>query len=253
MAERFNYTGRQSIESHTVHVTLVEQGERHWFTAKIDFEEYKFPTSARVFIEAYVKNHLLRFDFGTVGAFAAPENTSLDEFGDDVASILYRVKVVAADARRTILAMPSRGVGVRAENAEGGASDCILPVGRLPDGSEQVWAMDYELDYPRLCINRKIERSVTQDDMFVALVYPAALRNVLEYTFLLHVDGKDCKWADDWKQFAAENLETPFPQLSGAAAYDEADREAVRDWIEDVVEAFVADAGLVEKVIGGAM
>jgi len=252
MAERFNYTGRQTIEPSTVHVRLMEQGDRRWFTASVDFDQYDLSSSARVFIEAYIKNHLLRFDFGTVGAFAAPKDTSLNEFGDEVADVLYRVKVVADDVRRSILAMPSRGVGVRAENTEGGAADCILPISRLPDGSEQVWAMDYDLDYPRLCINRRFDMSVVHEDMFVALVYPAALRGVLEYTFLRHVDGKGCKWADDWKQFAAETLSCPFPAISGAAEYDAADVESVSDWIEDAVETFVANTGLVDKVIGGA-
>lgn len=251
MAERFNYTNRRTIESHHVHVTLVRKGEQVNFTAKIDFAEYDFPPSARVFIEAYIKNHLIRFAFGTVGAFAAPDSTDLADFGDEVESVLYRVKVVAADEKRTILGLPSRGVGVRAENADGGASDCILPLGKLPKGSQLVWAMDYEKGYPRLCINRELEDQVARGDAFIALVYPAALRHVLEYTFLQRHDGQGCDWADDWKRFAAENLGEEYPALSGKPVYDEQDLQDLQDWIDAVVESFVDGADLVKKMNGG--
>lgn len=251
MAERFNYTNRRTIESSHVHVTLIQKGDQASFAATVDFAEYGFPPSARVFIEAYIKNHLIRFDFGTVGAFGPVQPTSLADFGDEVASILYRVKVVVADEKRTILGLPGRGVGVRAENADGGASDCILPLGKLPKGSQQVWAMDYEKGYPRLCTNRDLDPNVVKSEAFVALVYPVALRSVLEYTFLLNHDGQGCAWADDWKQFAAQNLGEEFPALSGKPRYDEQDLQDLQDWIEAVVESFVAGSGLVGKLNGG--
>lgn len=253
MAERFNYTNRAAIAGNHVHVRLAKQGGDWRFTAKIDFEHYQFPASGRVFIEAYRKNLLIRFDFGTVGAFAAPADTSVAVFGDDVSAILYRVKVVGNDAHRSILGMSSRGIGVRAENGEGGASDCILPLGRLPAGSEQVWAMDFEGEYPRLCVNRDLDPAALKADFFLALVYPAALRSVLEYTFLRHFDGKDCAWADDWKQFAAVNLEEPFPDISDSTEIDVGYCQTITDWIKNVLDAFVANAGLVEKVNGGAL
>lgn len=252
MAERFNYTNRATIDNHHVHVALVKQGDDARFSAKIDFSAYQFPASARVFIEAYRKNQLIRFDFGTVGAFAAPANTSVAAFGNDVGAVLYRVKVVGNDAHRSILGMPNRGIGARAENAEGGASDCILPLGHLPRDSEQVWAMDFDGEYPRLCINRDLEPAALKADFFIALVYPAALRSVLEYTFLRHFDGRDCAWADDWKQFAAENLQEPYPDISDSTDIDAAYCQTISDWIENVVDAFVANAELVAKVNGGA-
>lgn len=253
MAERLNYTNRQTIESADVHITLEKKGMHDSFAARIDFENYKFPSSARVFIEAYINNHLVRFDFGTVGEFGPQVSTDLSDFGDEVESILYRVKVVAADEKRTILGLPSRGVGIRAENAYGGASDCILPLGKLPKESGLVWAMDYEKGYPRLCINPELDPSVHKSDAFIALVYPTALRSVLEYTFLLHHDGQGCNWADDWKRFATENLGEDFPALSGKHEYDEEDLEAINDWIDDVVESFVAGSDLVKKLNGGVV
>lgn len=253
MAERLNYTNRQTIESGDVHVMLVPKGAHPTFTARIDFAEYDFPSSARVFIEAYIKNHLIRFDFGTVGSFGPVGPTDLSDFGDDVESVLYRVKVVAADEKRTLLGLPSRGVGIRAENSYGGASDCILPLGKLPKESGLVWAMDYEKGYPRLCTNPALDASIVKGDAFVALVYPTALRSVLEYTFLLHHDGQDCAWADVWKRFAAENLETVFPALSGKPIYDEDDLQSLNDWIDDVVESFVSGSDLVKKLNGGVV
>ena len=251
MAERFNYTNRRTIESHHVHITLVRKGELTSFVASVDFAEYAFPPSARVFIEAYIKNHLIRFDFGTIAKFGSLVNTDLSDFGEEAACILYRVKVVADDAKRTILGLPNRGVGVRAENADGGASDCILPLGKLPKGSEQVWAVDYDKGYPRLCVNRELDSQVAKVASFVALVYPAALRNVLEYTFLLHHDGQGCEWADDWRLFAKENLGVEYPALSGKPVYDEQDLQDLQDWIEAVVESFVSGADLVKKLNGG--
>ena len=253
MAEHFNYTGRKEIDNHDLHITLVQQGGSSRFKADFDFAPYDFASDAKVFIEAYIKNHLIRFDFGTVGAFAAPESTSLDEFGEEVGTVLYRIKVVADDERKTILGMPRRGIGKRADNAYGGcAPDCILPIGKLPPNSEQVWAMDFSGDYPRLCVNASLEPTAPKEGFFIALVYPAALRSVLEYTFIQHHDGKDCTWADDWKEFAGVNLDEPFPDIADYPKLDDGYRQVISDWIDNVVESFVAGAGLVDKVNGAA-
>lgn len=251
MAERFNYTNRAVIEHRDVHIHLVRQGDDVRFKAAIDFEHYQFPDEARVFIEVYRGNHLVRFDFGTVGAFALPKSTSIAEFGEEAGAVLYRVKVVGADERKSILGMPNRGIGKRADNAEGGASDCLLPVNLLPEGTEQVWALDFEGDYPRLLVNRNLDKSVLDKDAFVALVYPAALRDVLGYTFLMHHDGKGCIWAEDWKQFAAVNLDEPFPDIADLPELDDAYRQTVSEWIDNVVESFAAGGGLADKVNGG--
>ena len=251
MTERFNYTGRVIIEDHDVHIHLIHQGEAVWFKATIDFNNYQFPPDARVFIEAYRLTHLARFDFGTVGNFTAPASTSLAEFREEVPRVRYRVKVVASDERKTILGMPNRGRGKYADNAEGGGAVCLLPVNLLPEYSRQVWAVQIDDDGPHLGMNRKLDKMLLEKEEFIALVYPAALKEVLSYTFLLHHDGKGCKWADDWKQFAADNLDEPFPNIADWPEINEAYREAVSEWIEDVAESFSSEADFLGMVTGG--
>ena len=241
MARSFNYTKRREIAKSSIRVSVSSTDPRHCFAATFDLASYDFDSSARVYVEAYRKNQLLRFDFGTAGKIAAPSNTSLAAFGDDMMGIRFRVKVVASNAEKTILGMSK---SFRAENDEGGAADCILPISRLPKENENVWEIDFEDDGPTLAINANLEKQVVQKSYFLALVFPAVIREVLTYAFIENNPDELGEWTEDWKRFALDLGADEFPSFSGDDR--EKDVQALRQWIASAVQAFVHGKGLTD-------
>lgn len=241
MARSFNYTKRREIAKSSIRVSVSSTDPRHCFAATFDLASYDFDSSAKVYVEAYRKNQLLRFDFGTVGKIATPSSTSLAAFGDDMMGIRFRVKVVASNAEKTILGMSK---SFRAENDEGGAADCILPISRLPKEKENVWEIDFEDDGPTLAINANLEKQVVQKSYFLALVFPAVIREVLTYAFIENDPDELGEWTEDWKRFALDLGADEFPSFSGDDR--EKDADLLRPWIDSAVQAFVRGKGLTD-------
>lgn len=241
MARSFNYTKRREIAKSSIRVSVSSTDPRHCFAATFDLTSYDFDSSARVYVEAYRKNQLLRFDFGTVGKIAAPSDTSLAAFGDVMMGIRFRVKIVAQNAEKTILGMSK---SFRAENDEGGAADCILPISRLPKENENVWEIDFEDDGPTLAINANLEKQVVQKSYFLALVFPAVIREVLTYAFIENNPDELGEWVEDWKRFALDLGADEFPSFSGDDR--EKDVPALRQWIASAVQAFVRGKNLTD-------
>ncbi len=241
MARSFNYTKRREIAKSSVRVSISATGKGHSFATVFDLAEYGFALDAKVYVEAYRKNQLLRFDFGTVGSLAAPGSTSLSAFGEEVAGLRFRAKVVAANAEKTILGMSK---SFRAENDEGGAADCILPISRLPKENENVWEIDFTDDGPTLAINASLEKQIVQKSYFHALVFPAVIREVLTYAFIENDSEELGEWTEDWKNFALMLGADDFPELSGDDR--EKDADLVKPWINSAVKAFVHGKNLTE-------
>ncbi len=242
MARSFNYTKRKTIDKTSARIAISSMGGHHGFSVVFALDEYGFDDSAKVYVECYRKNQLLRFDFGTVGAIAVPADVSLDAFGDDTMGLRFRVKVVAANVDKTILGMSK---SFRAENDEGGAADCILPLMRLPKENENVWEIVYTDDGPNLAINATLEKQVVQMDYFLALVFPAVIREILTYAFIENNGDELGEWTEDWKRFALALGAEEFPKLSGGDDRDD-DKDALRKWIDSAVHAFVHGKGLAE-------
>lgn len=242
MARSFNYTKRTEIAKASARVVVSGVGTHHEFEVAFDLSEYDFDPSAHIYVECYRKTQLLRFDFGTIGAIQPPADVSLDDFGEDVMGLLFRVKVVAATPEKTILGMSK---SFRAENDEGGAADCILPLVHLPPDNENVWEIDFRDEGPALGINIGLDKQIVQKSYFVALVFPAVIREVLSYAFLEHQDGDLGEWTEDWKRFAVALGAPEFPPLSSGDNRED-DEEKIRDWIDRAVQAFVRGKSLAD-------
>ena len=239
MARSFNYTKRADIAKTSARVMVSGAGAHHVFSVLFALGEYGFAADARVYVECYRKNQLQRFDFGSVGALVPPADVSLDAFGDDVMGLRFRVKVVSATPEKTILGMSK---SFRAENDEGGAADCILPLARLPKENENVWEVEFTDDGPQLAINAELEKQVVQKSYFVALVFPAVIREILTYAFVENCDGDLGEWTDDWKRFVLALGGPEFPSVSRDA--DDDGLDLIRQWIVAAVQAFVCGKGL---------
>ena len=241
MPRSFNYTNRRDISKEAAKIRISRDGEHHSFSAVLNFERYSFAQDANVYIEAYRKNQLLRFNFGKVGAIVVPQDTSLDAFGDNMMSIRFRIKVVSANTEKTILGMSKSFL---AENDEGGAADCILPISRLPRDNENVWEIEYTDDGPTLAINAELDKQIVQKNYFMVLVFPAIIREVLTYAFIENKPDELGDWVEDWKAFALMLGATEFPQVTGEDR--EKDADLIRPWIESAVAGFVHNKNLTE-------
>jgi hypothetical protein len=249
MLRKLNFTERtripgaaSSFELHREHDGILA------FDAKLDLSAIAAPSGARVYIEAQYRTSYMRFDYGSIGALVIPENRRLTDIDSD-RLVRFRVKIVdlSRGERRIVAASPD--ILVSCDRAGSGARVSLLPV-NFDDLGDQVWRIHFEADQPVLELNNRIDSIETlarNDPQFFALVYPAAIREVLTHYLLIERwnaedepdgDAGGSEWPELWMRWGRE--------LTGESApSDSDDREA---WIGDVVAAFCGLHRTVEKM-----
>lgn len=121
--------------------------------------------------------------WGTVGALQPPVSRALAEF-DSPDDVLFRVRVTSPgtpeEPHGLLLAEADR-IRLRAPEDLNDPRTPLLPVVPSHDLGDLLWRIDYE-DHPRLLINADAGdyKQIGLEPGFVAVVYPAALREVLE-------------------------------------------------------------------------
>lgn len=229
MLRKLNFTDRVKIPRSSARVTLRRDDDGVLvFDPRLSFDGVAVPPSARVFIEAYYRTSFMRFDCGSVGAFAPPADRRLTDI-EGTGVVRFRVKLV--DGHR-ILAVAD-DIVVSEERRETSGRMPLLPVNFTGDLGQQAWRIAFEPNGPVLELNNRIDaiRDLARGDAaFFALVYPAAVRQVLAQILL--VDGHDAhqdgdEWWSLWLRWA-ERYASPLPR----------DAEEAPFWIEEVVAAF---------------
>jgi hypothetical protein len=231
MIRRLNYTGRIRLSREDTQIVLEQQNDKFSFRADLRLGDYKLPSDALVFVEAYRQSIWMRFAFGTVGAVLPAANRVLSEF-DTPEDVRFRVKVTKAADQHILLAAADEIPLRRADEQEGGRLP-LLPV-KPEDLEHQLWRLDFSDDKPRLLINSSAGdwRAIARSPAFHALVYPAALREVL--TRVLIIDGHDDRddlddWRSLWMRFAVS-----LPGMDSPPSED----EGRYDWVDSAVQAF---------------
>ncbi|HVS30735.1 MAG TPA: hypothetical protein VMS98_04685 [Thermoanaerobaculia bacterium] len=239
MLRKLNFTERTRIPLSATRIVLRRDAAGVLtFDAALDLTAVAAPPDARVYIEAQYRTSYMRFECGTVGEPRVPEERLLTGIDSD-RIVRFRVKIV--DDQRRVLAS-SNDVVVSAESGDTGTRISLLPV-NFDDLGDQVWRIHFEGGQPVLELNNRIEgieRLARSDPAFFALVYPAAVREVLTRLVLLDgADGEDSgEWPDLWIRWARELVDSALP--SGAD-----DRGA---WIDDVVVAFCGRHRVADKM-----
>ncbi len=244
MIRRLNYTGRIKIHRNDVRLATCEVDGCWRFDADVRLKDYELPAEALVFVEAYRQTTWMRFPFGTVASIQAPlpEKRRLSEF-DSAEGIRFRVKVTQPKDQHILLAAADRiPLGKPEDYAN---KESLLPV--VPDQlGDELWRVDLD-DDPRLLVNQSAAsdwRQFALSPVFVSLVYPAVLRQVL--TAVLgegHRDVEDdADWRSKWLRFA-----TLLPGVDPAPPSDEEGIDAALRWIDDAVAAFARKLALKEK------
>jgi hypothetical protein len=232
---RLNYTARQRIARSDVDLVIRgQEANEPYFDAALRLSEYSFPPDARVVVEAYRQTILMRFDFGSVSVPKVPTDRRLTDFLS-VENILFRLKVTAASVRPGVLLGEAEQLQPHEPNEEPQLRLALLPVVPM-DLEEEVWRIDFE-GGTRLLINRNLRdwRQTAVSKEFRGLVYPAALRQILERILLIEKyfsTDDPVEWRSRWLQFAARIPGSGSPPPQGAS------EDQIFDWIDDAVAAF---------------
>jgi hypothetical protein len=241
MLRKLNFTDRAKVSRANVRVTLRRDDDGVLvFDPTLSLEDLAAPADARVFIEAYHRTSYMRFDCGTVGAIAVPADRRLTDI--ESSSVRFRIKIVDDRAHRIVAVADDIRV---TEHAPGpGQESPLLPVQFTDEIDQQAWRILFEPDTPVLQLNNRIsgiEKLAKEDSLFFALVYPAAVREIL--TRILLVEGHDVfeqtgEWWSLWIRWASRYTNTPMPS----------DPDDAPQWIEDVVGAFCSQHRVVDRI-----
>jgi len=243
MLRKLNFTERAKIARTNVRVTLRREADGVLaFDPQLSFDGVDLVPTARVFIEAYYRTSFMRFDCGSVEAFAPPADRRLTEI-DGTSVVRFRVKVVDNSRNdHRIIAVADDLVVTEEQPAVSGRMP-LLPVSFTAALEQLPWRIAHEPG-PVLELNSAIDDIhdlAKHDATFFALVYPAAIREILIH--ILVVEGHDAhetgdEWWQLWLRWASRYSSSPLPST---------DQDEARIWIDDVVAAFCAERQTVAR------
>jgi hypothetical protein len=239
MLRKLNFTERARIPRANIRVTLRRDADGTLvFDPRLSFDGISVAPSTRVFIEAYYRTSFMRFDCGSVARFAPPEDRRLTDI-DSGSLVHFRVKLV--DDHRVVAVADN--IIVSEQKSETSGRMPLLPVSFTDALGQQAWRIAFEPNGPVLELNNRIDdvQDVAKADAaFLALVYPAAVRQVL--TQILLVDGHDAheegvEWWNFWLRWAGQFSSSPLPD----------DTESASFWIDEVIDAFCNRQTLIDR------
>lgn len=242
MLRKLNFTERAKVPRTNVRVTLRRDDDGVLvFDPQLSFDGVAVPPAARVFIEAYYRTSFMRFDCGEVAAFAPPEDRRLTEI-DGTSVVRFRVKLVDNSRNDHRIVAVADDIVASEERQDAGGRMPLLPVNFSDALGQQAWRVAFESNGPVLELNSRIAhvKDVARNDAaFFALVYPAAVRQILTQILLVdlhdaHEEGDD--WWNHWLRWAAR-FSSPLP----------AEAEDAPFWIEDVVGAFCSPQSTLDR------
>mgnify|MGYP001169331256 FL=1 len=223
MQTSINFTERKKIlKSNFIFKTSEDSKGNHELSVELgDFDTNEFFGHERVYIEAYAKSTRQTIDCGIITKLELPSKIPLK--GLDVSAVtLFEVKVV--DESSKLGRLIALGQKFRANEDDIDNTMPLLPIVEF-DLGEIPWKVSFEPTPNELHLNKSIPGATDRfktDGMFLALVLPAALREILTH----HLNKDD----------ADENTEkwTEFAQSFGKQDSE----DEVNEWIDKVIEGF---------------
>lgn len=180
----------------------------------------------------------------------APNEAQLTDFPREVATPLFRLKVIDPGDKRGRLLADARQIrpvnaGDKKETRQG-----LLYIGHQ-DLDGLVW--DLEIDRagfePTLWIDSEADptRELARDPKFIALVYPEVFRGVLTSLILdenSNTIDDETEWGHAWYQMALG-----LPDMAGESPpHADDDRDVLRQWIGQAARAFARNARACELI-----
>ncbi len=245
---RLNYTGRRKITRDDLSIALHEKPNAPaTFDADLtQLAQYRLPNDAAVSVEARLQTRWMRFSYGTIGAIVPAEDRALTEF-DSADGLQFSVKVTAVSTDPGKLLAEADRIPVILPGDVDEKRNPLLPV-KSHDLGQEVYRLDFSGDEPILLINRAAgdKDAIARSPVFMSIVYPAALREILNR--IIHVEGKgdldddEDSWCSRWLKFARS--------LPGIGAIPDADDSEA--WIDDVVASFAKKQAMLEKFLASS-
>lgn len=202
----WNYTGRRDIDRRLVTVA-VEDGAsplKVYLRADPSLKSDPAYAGCSVVLEAHLRTRAERADLGPLAALASSVEVVFPEFllPDDVG---FALKIVNPSDRRIAGVLENiRGRGERDRREDGPRKrKSLLPVNMASDADnlkDRFWAVSFATaSHPTLLLNRRKFRSLgdANGDAFRALAFPAVLREVLSYAYVVQFSAPPT-WRDDW-------------------------------------------------------
>ena len=202
------------------------------FDPQLDLVGIRAPRDARVYIEAQYRSSYMRFDCGSLAAPLTPQNRRLDDI-DSGRIVRFRVKVVDHSSGARHIVAASDDITVACDAGASASRLSLLPV-NFDDLGDEIWRIHFEADQPILELNNRIddiEQLARHDSRFFALVYPAAVREVLTHFLLVERWDENDEGGDTpelWIRWARGMIDEALP----------ADPDDRRAWIAGVIVAF---------------
>ncbi len=240
MQRTFNYTGRRKIEASELQIDyqIDEQG-MPFFDVSFNLDKDHLADHCSIYIEAYNRNTLQRFCFGTVGAIQNPEDRRLSEI-DLSGPTLFRAHIVDGTEHVGRLVASANRLKPQSDDDEDRRSSLFVLRAR-PLG-EQTWKVEFETGgKPELVINSRIPSPFEQlktNALFQSLILPAAFRQILMF-YILDENEED-EIVQDWLNFA-ESIFEERPEGGDASS--------LMNWVDDVVDRFSDSFSLCSMLI----
>jgi hypothetical protein len=253
MINHFNYTDRQRIPHQQLQFVWMQHNDGVLrFRAELNLTLARpLPPEAVVVVEAYSGPVVMRFPFGTVGLVQPPVDVALYDFPPGLKPS-FRVKVVeTSNAERRLLAWAKEITPRMPEDIEAGRRS-ILPVETV-DLGPLVWNIRLEDNTPVLQVNSAIRepRDITtmaKEADFISLVYPAAIRQILDH-LLLGPERDNVEPTHDWILFGNTLAGRIAPNPDDYDDESSEFREDVEIWIHEAVKGFCAKQATVEAYV----
>lgn len=251
MRRRFNYTGRKKLNKKDIAISITQdENGLQKFYADLKLDEYGLPSDAKVWVEAYDRNAIMRFPYGVAESPSSEATTTLDAFsGND--SYYFRVKVVDSEQHSRLFASALAISPFRQDEDEDSRKSLLRVTTR--DLGPVPWTLEFSnSDYPLLVINNEIDAGkalARSNKFFQALVYPALLKQILvkilvedEYRPGSESDDDDL-WKEGWLEFAGS-----LPGSTRLKVGCEISDDDITNWIDDSVEMFCTQLKAVRKI-----
>lgn len=244
MLRKLNFTERARIPRAAVHIALRRESDGVLaFDASFDLTSVVAPAEARLFLEARYRTSYMRFDCGPFAAPNLPDDRRLTGIDSD-GVVRFRLKLVDNRDGAHRIAAATDDITVSAIAGDGATRISILPV-NFEDLGDVPWRVQFEPNGPVLELNNRVEeiaRLARHDDAFFALVYPAAVREILAHILVIedYEPAEDTEeWWSLWIQWARGMTDAPLPGH---------ETEERRGWIDEVVAGFCGRHRAAEKL-----
>lgn len=227
---KFNYTDRKPLQAKDIPIHIV------FGVFNIDLQnisDFDLPPESLIIVEPYKNVRRIRVPHGTVGNPVTPskEDRDLSEFSVHE-NILFRVKIVEEDSGK-ILAEAKVNPHIEGKPPK---EKSLLAIDWRKN-VEECWRLDFvKDDEPELIIDNSLV-GIEKSEHFLALVYPAVLREVLAHILLVtkHYQTDDETRASQWLRFG-KNLDPDLPDPNHL--HDSVLTNKVWEWIDSVTARF---------------